>query len=283
MTMASRSLQIARGKLGLAVAAALSLAVGTAGAPGVVGAQQAPAKKTPAAPAQKGAAPPAAAPAAAQSAWVKLCEKANAVTKNKEGKDEKKEINICLTHHERLDGNSGMVLVSAALRQVEGQDKLHFMVMVPLGMLIQPGMRAAIYPKDLWEKVQKNEKIDENKVKGIKLGFTLCHPAGCTAEVEATDELINDLKTSGGLVVFAINAGGQPVPFPVPLVGFPEAFAGNPVDNKQYGEARKQLMQQIAQRQQAQYEEYKKKQEEAAKGGGAPATTGATPAPPAKK
>ena len=85
-------------------------------------------------------------------------------------------------------------------------------------------------------------------------------------------------------MVFAINAGGQPVPFPVPLVGFPEAFAGNPVDNKQYGEARKQLMQQIAQRQQAQYEEYKKKQEEAAKGGGAPATTGATPAaPPAKK
>src|SRR6185436_8167482 len=100
-------------------AAALSLAVGMAGASGVVWAQQAPAKK--AAPAQKGAAPaPAAAAAAGQSAWVKLCEKANAVTKNKEGKEEKKEINICLTHHERLDGNSGMVLVSAALRQVEG-------------------------------------------------------------------------------------------------------------------------------------------------------------------
>ena len=285
--MADRSLQGARCSFRVAGAAALVLAAGVAGFSGSGEAQQAPpAKKPPAAaPAQKGAAPAAAAaPAAGQSAWVKLCEKAAAITKNKEGKDEKKDVNICLTHHERLDGNSGMVLVSAAVRQVEGQDKLHFMVMVPLGMLIQPGMRAAIYPKDLWEQVQKNEKIDENKVKGIKLGFTLCHPAGCTAEVEATDELINDLKTSGGLVVFAINAGGQPVPFPVPLIGFPEAFAGQPVDNKQYGEARKQLMQQIAQRQQAQYEAYKKQQEEAAKNGGAPATTGATPAaPPAKK
>ena len=58
-----------------------------------------------------------------------------------------------------------MVLVSAAVRQVEGQDKQHFMVMVPLGMLMQPGMRAIVYPKDLWEKAQKNEKVDESKLK----------------------------------------------------------------------------------------------------------------------
>ena len=77
--------------------------------------------------------------AGAQTAWVKLCEKATAQVKGKDGKDEKKDLNICLTHHERLDGNTGMVLVSAALRQIDGQDKQHFMVMVPLGMLIQPG------------------------------------------------------------------------------------------------------------------------------------------------
>ena len=55
-----------------------------------------------------------------QSAWVKLCEKSPLVKKDKDGKDVKEEKNICLTHHERLDGNSGMVLVSAAIRQVEG-------------------------------------------------------------------------------------------------------------------------------------------------------------------
>src|SRR5262249_52281010 len=192
------------------------------------------AKKPAAAAAQKGAPAAAAPPAGSQSAWVKLCEKANAVAKDKDGKEEKKEVNICLTHHERLDGNTGMVLVSAAVRQVEGQDKQHFMVMVPLGMMIQAGMRATLYPKDAWGKVRKNEKLaDESKLKAIKLAFTLCHPAGCTAEMEATPELITDLKTGGGLVVFTINAAGAPVGFPVPLNGFEQSFAGEPVDNKQ--------------------------------------------------
>jgi invasion protein IalB len=274
--MANRILQVARG--GMVHAGVVALALGIAGITGSADAQQ-PAKKPAAAPAQKGA-PAAAPPAGAQSAWVKLCEKANAVTKDKDGKDEKKEVSICLTHHERLDGNSGMVLVSAAVRQIDGQDKQHFMVMVPLGMLIQPGMRASLYPKDQWELVQKNEKIDEAKLKGIKLGYTLCHPAGCTAEVEATPELINDLRTMGGLVVFAINAGGQPVGFPVPLIGFEQAYTGGPVDNKQYGEARRALMQQIAQRQHDIIEEQKKQQQQQGAPGAAPqapAQTGTLP------
>jgi invasion protein IalB len=144
------------------------------------------------------------------------------------------------------------VLVSAAVRQIDGQDKQHFMIMVPLGMLIQPGMRASIYPKDQWDLVQKNEKVDEAKLKGIKLGYTLCHPAGCTAEVEATPELIGDLRGSGGLVVFAINASGQPVGFPVPLDGFAEAYAGPPTDNQKYKTARQALIEQIKQRAQQQ-------------------------------
>ena len=137
---------------------------------------------------------------------MKLCEKATATQKTKDGKDEKKDLNICLTHHERLDGNSGMVLVSAAVRQVEGQDKQAFMVMVPLGMMLQPGMRATLYPKDMWDKAQKSEKIDESKLKPLSLAYTLCHPAGCTAETEATPDLLNDLKKGGGLMIFAINA-----------------------------------------------------------------------------
>ena len=271
--MANRILQVARG--GMVQAGAMALALGIACIAGSADAQQ-PAKKPAAAPAQKGAPAAASAPpaAGAQSAWVNLCENANAVTKDKDGKDEKKEVSICLTHHERLDGNSGMVLVSAAVRQIDGQDKQHFMVMVPLGMLIQPGMRASLYPKDQWELVQKNEKVDENKLKGIKLGYTLCHPAGCTAEVEATPELINDLRIMGGLVVFAINAGGQPVGFPVPLVGFEQAYTGNPVDNKQYGEARRALMQQIAQRQHDLIEEQKKQQQQQGAPGAAPGQTG---------
>ena len=275
----------AAGRIRHAGAVALALAIGWAGGavaqapPPAPPAKKAP-EKAPAAPAKKPAAGAKDAPApsgAAQSAWVKLCEMAVGIAKDKDGKEEKKELNICLTHHERLDGNTGMVLVSAAVRQVEGQDKQHFMVMVPLGMMLQAGMRATLYPKDAWEKVQKNEKVDESKLKAIKLAYTLCHPAGCTAEMEATPELLTDLKTGGGLVVFAINAGGAPVGFPVPLSGFDQSYAGAPVDNKQYGEARRALMQQIAARQQEQMEQQKKQMEEQQKG--APVT----PAPPAKK
>ena len=42
--------------------------------------------------------------------------------------------------------------------QVEGQDKQAFMVMVPLGMMLQPGMRATLYPKDMWEKAQRTRR-----------------------------------------------------------------------------------------------------------------------------
>lgn len=249
-----------------------------------------PAKKPPAAADKKPAATPDKKGTGAQTAWVKLCEKATAQVKGKDGKDEKKDLNICLTHHERLDGNTGMVLVSAALRQIDGQDKQHFMVMVPLGMLIQPGMRATVFPKNLWEKVQKNEKLEkteEAKLKGLQLSYTLCHAAGCTAEMDATPELLTDLKNNGGIMVFAIAASGAPIAFPVPLAGFEQALAGQPIDTQKYGEARKALMMQIAQRQQQLQAEMKKQNDDLQKmqGSVAPpsAPPAAPPAPPAKK
>ena len=62
-------------------------------------------------------------------------------------------------------------------------------------------------------------------------------------------------------MIFAINAAGAPAAFPVPLVGFEQSYSGPPVDSqKQYSEARRSLMQQIAQRQQEMMEEYKKQQ-----------------------
>ncbi len=215
-------------------------------------------------------APATAAPAAQPQAqgeqvmWVKLCEKAPVLTKGNDGKDVKGEKGICLTHHERLDGNTGMVLVSAAIRQVEGLDKQHLMVMVPLGMAIQPGLRASIYPKDLWEKVQKNEKVDDAKLSPVQLKFSLCHPAGCTAELELDKDLLEKLRTNAGLVIYAINANGQVIALPVPLAGFNSAFDGKAVDNAAYTKERQRLMGEIQQRQEANFAEYKKKELEAA-------------------
>ena len=275
--------------MGQVGAAALALALGVAGLMGPAGAQQpapAPAppaaKKPPAAaPAQKApAAAAAAAPATPQSVWVKLCEKVPAVKKDKDGKEEKAEVNICRTQHERIDINSGRPLVSAAIQQVEGQEKQGFVVMVPLGAFLPEGMQATVYPKDLWAKVEKNETLDEAKLKeaklrSVKLIYTLCQEIGCIAEAEATTELVNELKTAGGLLIVTLHPSGRPIGLPVPLNGFTESYGGKPADMSMYKDQRRALMQQIAQRQYELAEEHKK-QEEAKKGGAAP-----QPAPPA--
>jgi invasion protein IalB len=192
------------------------------------------------APADKKPAATAAAPAGEeQSAWVKLCEEAPNL------QDPKKKLNVCLTHHERLDGNSGRVLVSAAVREVDGQDKKALMVMVPLGMALPPGVQV---------------KVDENEA--VKLQYTLCHAAGCTAEAEATPAVIEQMKKGKQVVVAAINLAGKAIGFPVPLTGFDKSLAGKPVDNEKYKEARKRLMLQIRDRQ---IELAKKAKEEADK------------------
>jgi invasion protein IalB len=240
---------------GLAVAAALALASSS----GAIAQEK------------KKAAPAAAAPAAAQAEpvmWVKLCEKAPVLTKDKDGKDVRAEKGICLTHHERLDGNTGMVLVSAAIRQVEDQEKQHLMVMVPLGMALQPGLRATVYSKELWDKAQKNEKVDDAKLTPIKLNFSLCHPAGCTAEIDLTKEIVDQLRGNAGVMIFAINANGQVIAFPVPLSGFSKALDGPAADNAEYTKQRRVLMEQIAANQKAAYEAWQKQQQEK---GGAPA------------
>lgn len=239
--------------------AALAIAAALWGFGMTVYAQDTPKKE--AAPAAKaGDAKAGDAKAEKQSAWVKLCEKATFSKKDKDGKDVKDEKNICLTHHERLDGNTGLVLVSAALRQVDGSDKQAMMIMVPLGMALPPGVRAAIYTKEQWDKAAKNEKIDEKTLKPFDLKYTLCHSAGCTAEIEATPEIIEQMKTGGGLMVLALNAAAQPIGFPVPLNGFAEAYAGKPIDNKEYVKARGELMKQIRARQAELIEKYKAEQ-----------------------
>lgn len=177
-----------------------------------------------------------------QDAWVKLCEKAPSL------QEEGKELSVCLTHHERIDGNTGRVLVSAAIRQVEGKDQQSLMVMVPLGMALPAGVQA---------------KIDDNEP--IKLKYTLCHVGGCTAETEATDEMVEQFKNGEKIIVAAVNLAGKPIGFPVPLSGFSKAYTGEPVDNEKYRQARQKLMQSIRQRQMAMIqkarEEAKKKKE----------------------
>lgn len=174
----------------------------------------------------------------AEAAWVKLCEKAPSL------QEEGEQLDVCLTHHERIDGNTGRVLVSAAIREVQGTDRRSLMVMVPLGMALPAGVQA---------------KIDDGEP--IKLKYTLCHVGGCTAEAEATNELIEKFKNGEKIVVAAVNLSGKPVGFPVPLSGFTKAYTGDPVDNEKYRSARQRLMQSIRKRQMAMMKKAREEQQ----------------------
>lgn len=222
--------------------------------------------------------------AANQVFWVKVCPKVAGVTKNKEGKEEKKDINFCLTQHERIDSNTGMPIITAAVRQVEGEDKQFFAVMVPLGVLLPPGMLSVVYTKEDWEKLQKNEKIDEAKVKPVRLAYGFCHSAGCEADMELTPEFLAQMKAGAALEIRAMTPNG-PVGFAIPLQGFNTTYAGQPVDMQKFQDARRELMQQIAQRQQQYLQEMKKQNEELQKMQGMDAIKGAkdAPAPAAKE
>ncbi len=268
------------------VMATLALALAGSMAASAAFAQQ-PKAAAPAAPAAKAAPAAAAAPPGdgkPAPAWVKLCEKGNFVTKDKDGKEKAEEHSICLTHHERIDAQSGIVLVSAALRSVDDGKNPLLMVMLPLGMAIPPGMQVGVYSKEMWDKIQKNEKVDDSKLTPIKVPYILCHSAGCTGEIDATPELIEQFKTNGGIIVYAVSGQGAPVAFPIPLVGFDTALGGAPADNQEYAKQRQALMQQIATNQQKAIEEYRRQSEELQKSQGQVAPKAAAPAaaaPPA--
>ncbi len=217
----------------LALGLSMPLAMAQQPVGGQPKATQAP--KTPAAaPAAPGAAAPSAAagaaPAAAaaggapEDAWVKLCMKSDQ-TNNKE---------ICLTNHEGLEPNTGMVLIAAAVRKVEGEDKQQLLVRVPTAyaLVIPAGVQI---------------KIDDEQP--IQLQYTICFPTSCQVQLELTKELFDSMRKGKQMVVAAMNIQQKTMGFPVPLTGFGKAYDGAPVDSAKYEESRRQLMEVFRKRQ----------------------------------
>lgn len=182
--------------------------------------------KSSAAPKAQAGAPTAAAPAGGtEDAWVKLCMR-NEQTQNKE---------ICLINHEGLEPNTGMVLIAAAVRKVEGEEKQQLLIRVPTAyaLVIPAGVEV---------------KIDEEQP--IKLQYAICFPTSCQVQMEVTKELMDSMRKGKQMVVAAMNIQQKTMGFPVPLNGFSKAYDGPPVDSAKYEESRRQLMEMFRKRQQ---------------------------------
>jgi invasion protein IalB len=206
---------------------------------------------------------------APEGSWVKLCEKNPVKGKDKEGKEITKDVDACVTLTEQIHPENGMVMVSAKLHQIkiDGQEKQSFQLTVPLGVVLPAGVAVTVFPKDLWDKLLKNEKLekaDEEKLKTatLPLTYTFCGQVGCNAEIEANADLVSKLKGGAGFVVQSAHVQFGRVAQPVSLSGFPQALSNPPTDTKKFAEARKGVMEEIYKRRKEMLEEFKQKQDE---------------------
>ncbi len=191
-------------------------------------------------------------PEPSQSEWTKVC-----------GKDQGTGSEICYTTRDFVS-DQGQPVLAAAIYDVKGQQSQKIVrFLMPLGLLIKPGIRFAV-------------DSTPNPIAG---SYTMCFPNGCFAEAtDIKDATVNAMKRGQQINVSVQNQVGREVTFAVPLAGFGKAFDGAAIDPKVLEDQQKKMQEELEKRS----EELRKRLEQSSAAGGAPATSGA-PAAPAPK
>ena len=141
---------------------------------------------------------PVATPAAAgagvgqidDSSWSKLCTK-NEQTGNKQ---------VCLVQHWGLDPETGIVLGTAAVRSVEGEDKQDLLVSLTTNYSL--ALPAGVHIE-----------IDDSEP--ISLQYIVCFGTTCQAQSELTKESLDKMRKGKQMIVSAIRMQKQKMSFPV--------------------------------------------------------------------
>jgi invasion protein IalB len=188
-------------------------------------------------------------------AWVKLCEKNQVKGKDKEGRELTKDVDACVTQIEQIRPESGKVIVSAKYHQIkiDGQEKQSLQLTVPLGVVLPAGVAVTVFPKDLWDRLLKNQKLkkaEEEKLKTatVPLTYAFCSEFGCNAEVEANTDLLGKLKGGAGFVVQYADAQLGRVAQPISLSGFSQALVGPAVDTRGHARSRSEFVGKVQER-----------------------------------
>jgi len=168
--------------------------------------------------------------------WTKIC-----------GKDQEANKEICLTTQEAR-ADTGQLLASALVREVQDDPKKQFIVSVPVGMLLRPGMRVV---------------VDQSAPQPV--AYSVCFPNACYGDMEINAEYVGRLKKSQSLVIQTLNQVGRTINFPLSLKEFAKAYDGPPTDLKVVEEQQKKLQEELQKR-----AEEARKRLEVTPGGGAP-------------
>ncbi|MET7248065.1 invasion associated locus B family protein [Methylobacterium sp. EM32] len=176
-------------------------------------------------------------PEPSQADWTKVC-----------GKDQGSGNEVCYTTRDFVSDQGQAVLAVAVydMKGPQGAKVVRFLM--PLGLLLQPGIRFA---------------VDTGQATPGR--YAVCFPNGCFAEAPGLkDEVVNAMKKGTTLNVSVQNQMQREVTFAVPLTGFGKAFDGAPIDPKVLEEQQKKLQAELEKRS----EEMRKQLEQK---GGAPA------------
>lgn len=158
-------------------------------------------------------------PEPSQPDWTKVC-----------GKDPGSGKEICYTTRDFVS-DQGQPVLAVAVYDVKGEPAKMIRFLLPLGLLIQPGVRV---------------QIDQGQ--GTEGRFALCFPNGCFVEVPAKDTDIAALKKGTNLNVSVQNQVANVVTFQVPLAGFAKGFDGPAIDPKVLEAQQKKLQEELQKR-----------------------------------
>lgn len=204
----------------------------------------------PAAAAQTGSSIVAVKPEPSQTTWTKVC-----------GKDQGTNREICYTTRDFVS-DQGQPVLAAAVYDVKGDPNKIIRFLMPLGLLLQPGVRFGI-----------------DSGQPISGRYAICFPNGCFAETTVKEETINALKKGTTLNVSVQNQGGREVTFAIPLTDFARGFDGPAIDPKVLEDQQKALQSELEKRQDELRQRLGGTDPAPAPGGVAPAPGGAAPAP----
>jgi invasion protein IalB len=181
-------------------------------------------------------------PEPSQTTWTKVC-----------GKDQAANKEICYTTRDFVS-DQGQPVLAVAVYDVKGDPNKIVRFLMPLGLLLQPGIRFGV-----------------DTAQPTSGRYAVCFPNGCFAEAQVKDDFINAMKKGTTLNISVQNQAAREVSFNIPLADFAKGFDGAPIDPKVLEEQQKQLQDELAKRQ----EELRKR----LGGGAADAPPGAAPAP----
>jgi len=152
-----------------------------------------------------------------QPEWTKVC-----------GKDQNTNAEICYTTRDFVSDQGQPVLALAVYDVKSQQPQKVVRFVMPLGLLLQPGLRFA---------------VDQGQATAGR--FVMCLPNGCFAEAQVKDDFIASMKKGANLNVSVQNQVGREITFAVPAAGFAKAFDGPPIDPKVLEEQQKKLQEEL--------------------------------------